>query len=309
MHVVTANLHTQLPNRYICKQIRKLCGCISRIGAALLNIESMKGLLGILLLSSGALFAQPSVSPGGVLNSASYDTTMPVTPGSLVSIFGSGLAASTTTADSIPLSTSLGNVSVTINGIPTPLNGVFHESTFDQINAQLPWNTPTGPAQIVVTSNGVPSVAQTVQVGEYSPGIFATNGAGTGQAVAVNYPDYSYAAPAGSIPGAAARPAIVGDPNGLIIYATGLGPVNPAVATGAAASASPVSYTNSVPTVLVGSVPAQVNFSGLVPGLVGVNQLNIVLAPGTPTGNQVQLQISIGGLTSTNKVTIAVASQ
>ena len=269
----------------------------------------MKALLAIVLLSAGGLLAQPSVSAGGILNSASYDTTMPVTPGSLVSIFGSGLAAGTAQADSIPLSTSLGNVGVTFNGISAPLNGVFHESSFDQINAQLPWNVPTGAVQVVVTNNGVPSAVQTVQVGQFSPGIFTTNGAGTGQAVAVNYPDYSYAAPSGSIPGVAARPAVVADPNGLIIYATGLGPVTPVPANGAAASANPVSYTNTVPVVMVGGVQAQVTFSGLVPGLVGVNQLNVVLAQGTPTGNQVPLQIQIGGLTSTSKMTIAVASQ
>ncbi len=269
----------------------------------------MKGLLAILVLS-GAAFAQvPSVSAGGVLNGASYDGTMPVTPGSLISIFGSNLAAGTATADSIPLSTSLGNVSVTINGISAPLNGVFHESTFDQLNAQLPWNVPAGTAQVVVTnSQGVMSAPQNVLVGQFSPGIFTTNGAGTGQAIAINYPDYSYAAPAGSIPGASTRPAVVGDPNGIIIYATGLGAVNPAVANGAAASASPVSYTNTAPVVLVGGVQAQVTFSGLAPGFVGLNQLNVVLPSNTPTGNAVSLQIQVGGLTSSSQVTMAVAA-
>jgi uncharacterized protein (TIGR03437 family) len=63
----------------------------------------------------------PTVSAGGVLNSASFDKTLPVTPGSLISIFGSNLAATTATADSIPLSTVVGNVSVTVNGVPAPL--------------------------------------------------------------------------------------------------------------------------------------------------------------------------------------------
>ena len=99
----------------------------------------MKGLL-VALLLGGSVFAQtPSVTAGGILNSASFDKTMPVTPGSLISIFGSNIAATTTTADSIPLSTQLGNVSVTVNGVAAPLNGVFHTSSFDQINAQLPW--------------------------------------------------------------------------------------------------------------------------------------------------------------------------
>jgi uncharacterized protein (TIGR03437 family) len=268
----------------------------------------MKVLLAILVAGTALLAQTPSVSSGGVLNSASYATTMPVAPGSLISIFGSGLAATTATADSVPLSNSLGNVSVSINGTPAPLNGVFHESSFDQINAQLPWNAQTGTAQVVVTNNGVASAPQSFQVGQFAPGIFTVTATGTGQAVAVNFPDNTYAAPAGSIPGVTSRPAVAGDPNGLIIYATGLGAVNPAVANGAAASANPISFTTAVPTVLVGGVAAKVNFSGLAPGFVGLNQLNVVLASTTPTGNQVSLQIQMNGVTSTNQVTIAVAA-
>jgi uncharacterized protein (TIGR03437 family) len=266
----------------------------------------MKALLAILILSCAA-FSQtgPTVSSGGVLNSASFDSSMPVTPGSLISIFGSNLAATTATADSIPLSTALGNVSVTINGVAAPLNGVFHTSSFDQINAQLPWNVQTGTAQVVVTNNGVSSPPQNVQVGQFSPGIFSVN-FGTGQAIAINNPDGSLAAPTGSIPGLSTRPAVVGDPGGLIILATGLGPVSPTVANGAA-STDALRYTTTTPVVLVGGVQAQVLFSGLSPNFVGVNQINVVLAQGTPTGNQVPLQIQIGGLTSTNQVTIAVS--
>jgi uncharacterized protein (TIGR03437 family) len=269
----------------------------------------MKALLATLILSS-ALFGQnPSVSSGGILNGASFDTTMPVAPGSLISIFGNGLAAGTATADSIPLSTSLGNVSVSIGGVATPMYYVTHTASFDQINAQLPWNLTAGATQVVVTNNnGVASPPQSFQVSQFAPGIFTVNGAGSGQAIAVNYPDYSFAAPAGSIPGAATRPAVIGDPNGMIIYATGLGPVSPTVASGAAASANPVSQTTTMPVVMVGGVAAQVTFSGLAPGEVGVNQINIVLPAGTPTGSQIPLQIQIGGMTSTNKVTIAVSN-
>jgi len=265
----------------------------------------MKGLLAVLIISSSAFAQTPSVSSGGVLNGASFDTTMPVTPGSLISIFGSNLAATTANADSIPLSTVLGNVSVTVNGIPAPLNGVFHgSSNVDQINAQLPWNVQTGTAQIVVTNNGVPGPPQSFQVGPFSPGIFSVN-FGTGQAIAINFPDGSLAAPVNSIPGLATRPAKIGDPNGMIILATGLGPVTPAVANGAD-TVDALRTTVNTPTVLVGGVPAQVTFSGLSPQFVGVNQVNVVLQPGTPTGDQVPLQIQMGGVTSTDKVTIAV---
>ena len=265
----------------------------------------MKPLLLLLILTISAFAQAPTVSAGGVLNSASFDKTMPVTPGSLISIFGSNLAATTANADSIPLSTVLGNVSVTINGVPAPLNGVFHESGFDQLNAQLPWNVQPGTAQVVVTNNGVASAPQSVQIGQFSPGIFSVN-FGTGQAIAINNPDGSLAAPTGSIPGLSTRPAKIGDPGGLIILATGLGPVSPTVANGAS-STDATRTTVTTPVVLVGGVPAQVLFSGLSPQFVGVNQINILLPQGAPTGDQVPLQIQIGGLTSTNQVTIAVS--
>lgn len=269
----------------------------------------MKVLLAILVLSSAVFAQSPAVSAGGVLNAASFDTTMPVTPGSLISIFGSNLAVGTAIADSIPLSASLGNVSATVNGIAVPLYFVTHTPSFDQINAQLPWGTPTGAVQLVVTNNGVASTPQSIQVGPFSPGIFTVAGSGSGQAAVFNAVDYTYAAPAGSIPGLSTKPAVIGDPNGVFLYATGLGPVSPSVADGAAASTTQVSNTATMPVVMVGGVQAQVVFSGLAPGDVGVNQVNFLLAPNTPTGNAVSLQIVVGGMTSTDKVTMAVASK
>lgn len=264
----------------------------------------MRSLIFILVFAGFAAAQTPTVVKGGVLNGASFDQTMPVTPGSLISIFGSNLAATTANADSIPLSTVLGNVSVTFNGISAPLNGVFHASTQDQINAQLPWNLPTGTATVVVTNNGVSSAPQTLQVGQFSPGIFSVN-FGVGQAIAINGSDGTLAAPAGSVPGLTTRPAKIGDPFGIAILCTGLGPVTPTVANGAN-SLDGLRTTNTNPVVLVGGVPATVIFSGLSPQFVGVNQVNVTLPASTPTGNNIPLQIQIGGLTSTNQVTIAV---
>ena len=58
---------------------------------------------------------------------------------------------------------------------------------------------------------------------------------------------------------------------------------------------------------LVGGVASQVTFSGLSPQFVGVNQINIVLAARTPTGNAVPVQIQVNGSTNSNLVTIAVS--
>jgi uncharacterized protein (TIGR03437 family) len=101
-----------------------------------------------------------------------------------------------------------------------------------------------------------------------------------------------------------ARPARAGD--FLTIYANGLGAVTPAVPDGnAAPSAEPLART-AEPTVTLGGRPCRVLFAGLVPGLVALNQINIEVPTGVPTGNAVPLVISLGGVTSSDLVTIAV---
>ena len=256
----------------------------------------------VLILTAAAVAAQaqsPAVSQGGVGNAANGIT--PITPGSLVSIYGTNLAGGLAQADTIPLSNTLNNVSVTMNGIPAPLLFVSQ----GQINAQVPWNVlssgTSGSASLIVTNNGQPSVAQSIQVGQFSPGIFAIGNI----AVAQNVADASVAAPVGAIPGVNTRPATINDPDGLAILCTGLGPVDSSIASGAN-STDTLRKTLTTPTVLVGGQPVTVLFSGLSPQFVGVNQINITLPTGTPTGEAVSLQISVGGIITTNTITIAV---
>jgi uncharacterized protein (TIGR03437 family) len=86
-----------------------------------------------------------------------------------------------------------------------------------------------------------------------------------------------------------------------------LGAVNPAAVSGAA-SLDALRTATTTPTVLVGGQPATVVFAGLSPQFVGVNQINVALPAGTPTGNAVSLQIQVGGVTTSNSVTIAVSN-
>ena len=241
----------------------------------------------------------PAVASGGVSNAANGLST--VTPGSLVSVYGTNLAAGLAQADTIPLSTTLNNVSVTFNGVPAPLLFV----SGGQINAQLPWNVlssgTAGTANVVVTRSGTASAPQSLTVGPFSPGIFAINNI----AVAIN-PDGSIAAPAGAIPGIPTKPAKIGDPNGLVILCTGLGAVNPPAVSGAA-SLDALRTATTTPTVLIGGKAATVVFAGLSPQFVGVNQINVAVPTGTPTGNAVSLQLQVGGITTDPSVTIAVS--
>jgi hypothetical protein len=71
--------------------------------------------------SSTATFEHgaPLFNAASIVNGASFQTG--VAPGSIVSIFGSSLSATTAAAPSLPLPTTLGGASVTLNGTPVPL--------------------------------------------------------------------------------------------------------------------------------------------------------------------------------------------
>ena len=79
----------------------------------------------------------------------------------------------------------------------------------------------------------------------------------------------------------------------VVIYATGLGPVSPTPATGMGASASPLSVTASPPSVTVGGLSANVAFSGLAPGFVGLYQVNVAIPSAVASGS-VDVVIQVG---------------
>jgi len=262
----------------------------------------------IFALSVGLVPSVPAVNAGGVLNSASY-TTQGVAPGSIVSIFGTNLTASTASANAIPLPTTLSDVtSVTFNGIPA---GLYFVSQ-NQINAQLPFNVlPSnqgGTVNIAVTRSSGTSAAQTVSLVPASPGIFTTTANGLGQAFAYDNTTGSVAAPAGvAIGSLATAPISVSSGHALIIACTGLGSVNPSIDNYVAASDGMLRYTVLTPTVLIGGVAAMPIYSVLSPQFVSEYQIGVTPSANTPTGDAVPIQIGIGGVTTTNQVTIAVA--
>jgi uncharacterized protein (TIGR03437 family) len=254
-----------------------------------------------LTIFAGVASGQPSIFRGGVINGASFAKGQAVAPGSLVAIFGSGLASATIPGDTIPLSAAIGGTSVTFNGIPT---GLYFVSD-GQVNAQLPWDVlpsdvASGAANMVVTSPGGSSAQFSVQVIPAAPGIFSFP-PGAGYAIAIN-PDGSLAAPAGAVAGISTHPAKVGDT--LLVLATGLGAVSPPDGNGAA-SLDALRTTLSTPVVLIGGRQAEVAFSGLSPQFPGINQVNVVV-PQVGSGSSIPIQFQMGSITSTDQVVIAI---
>jgi uncharacterized protein (TIGR03437 family) len=255
----------------------------------------------------------PVIASGGITNGASFQA-IPLTPGSLFSIFGSGLASQTASASTVPFSRSLGGVTVHFaNGsttIDAPISYVQPGTgTSSQINAQVPWGlVPAGTSatvNVTVDNNGSLSTATPVNIAPFSPGIFGFATSSGTLAIAYTYQDGMFAWPANSVQGLTTHPAAPGSL--VIVYATGLGAVNPPLADGAAPG-SVLTSANTPPVVMIGGVSAPVLFAGLQPQFPGVYQLNITIPTNAPTGSAVPIQIQVGGVTSPATFTIAVGN-
>jgi uncharacterized protein (TIGR03437 family) len=154
-------------------------------------------------------------------------------------------------------------------------------------------------ASVTATVGSQVSTPQTVSLAAFAPAIFTLNLQGTGQGAILIA---NTALLAGS-QGSGSRAALKGEY--ISIFCTGLGAVSNQPATGAAASADPLSNTTTTPTVTIGGVDATVTYSGLAPGFAGLYQVNAQVPAGAPAGGTVAVVMKIGGSTS-NTVTIAV---
>jgi uncharacterized protein (TIGR03437 family) len=235
------------------------------------------------------------VSAATVVNAAFYSSVMAA--GSIAAVYGNNLASGQTSASTVPLPTTLGGSTLTIGGHAAP---IFFASP-DQVNVQIPWEVAGQNLVPLTTAIGSSNPnKRTVQLVPFAPGIFTLNGAGTGQAVALVSGTTMVAGPAGTYSLPAAKGGYVS------VYCTGLGAVTDPPATGLAASTSgALSTTLTMPNVTIGSIPAEVSFSGLAPGLVGVYQVNVKVPVDAASGDAVPVTLSIGGVSS-NSVSIAV---
>jgi uncharacterized protein (TIGR03437 family) len=212
------------------------------------------------------------LNPQGIVNAASWAPfTAGIAPGELLTLFnGSNLASETVVATS-PFPTSLGQVQVSIGGLPAPIYYV----TPTQIAAIVPYAVAGPIAMVQVTNNGVLSNAVPVYVNETSPGVLTTNQNGLGYADALR-PDYSIVT--------AANPAVIGET--IAVYLTGLGAVSPPIADGAP---GPISTYSEVAagsvTAAIGGVAATVTYAGLAPGYSGLYQLNVTIPAGLTAGD------------------------
>ena len=236
----------------------------------------------LLLAFAAKANAQPKIE--SIVNGASFEPL--VSPGSVVSIFGTELASSTVAASSVPLSTSLNGVTVLVDGVEAPLYFVSD----GQINAQIPFGITADRVEVVVVTPLGQSEPQTCALLPAAPGIFTLDSDGKGTPILLD--------PAFSLLDTAAPSQRV------ILYATGLGETDPPAATGMGGSGGePFNRVVDLPEVYIGGRQADVEFAGLAPGFVGVYQLNVV-APDGFTNDNVFL-ISRGRRSNFTEITAA----
>lgn len=237
------------------------------------------------------------------VDAASY--TLAVTPGQLVALFGVALTNNSVPAQAsaLPLPRALQGVSVYVNGVAAPL---FFTSD-GQINFQVPYATASGLASILVWRADGTATQGYVNVYPTAPALFAANASGRGQAAALNADFTPNGDPATN---AQAKRAAKG--SYVILFGTGTGaqlrndsgqPLTPN--DGEAASSSPLISTNALPSVMIGGRGANVTFSGLTPGLVGLWQINVQIPNDAPSGRSVETTVTWGKRGS-NSVTLAI---
>ncbi len=231
----------------------------------------------------------PLFSAAAVVDAASFRPQ--VAPGAILSLFGKGLAPAALVAESLPLPTRLGGVEVLIDGRSAALFFVGP----GQVNLQMPFDAQ-GEVALTVLNNGSASAAVRVELVSAAPAIFTMDQSGEGQAAAL-------IAGTGLLAGAQGRPVKRGE--ALEIFMTGLGAVSDPPAPGTPASSAPLSYALATPRVWLGGVEQAVLFAGLTPGLVGVDQVNVLIGADAPVGPAIALEVRVGDAVS-NRSTVAL---
>jgi uncharacterized protein (TIGR03437 family) len=245
---------------------------------------------------SGAVLAAgptPTVSAQGVVQAASEQGGVPITPGGLIAVYGGNLSDGVGQSTSLPLLRQLNGTQVQLGNQTLP---ILYTSA-GQLNVQVPYGVGVNTQlQLTVQHGSTLSLPESLVVAAAAPGIFTLNESGTGQGIIMKSDGVTLAQPA--------TPANIGET--VVIYCTGLGAVTPAVTEGSPAPFSPLAWTVNPVTVTIGGVAAPApSFNGLTPGLAGLYQVNVAVPAGIATGDAVPVTLSVAGQSSP-AVTIAV---
>ena len=236
--------------------------------------------------------AVPSARVECVVNAASYKSGT-VTPGMIVTLFGSGMGPAEGTVMTLDASgkvpASGAGVRVLFNGTPAPLLYVRQ----DQINAVVPFAVTGFDTARVQVENGQSALPPiTVRVRNNDPGMFRLGsteyGAVLNQNNSLNTPENG--AERGSF---------------ITFWATGIGLFQSTFEDGGIVAE--ISALRSFVRVFVGGVEGEVFYAGAAPGMVaGVTQINVRVPPNARVSSRVPVSIRVGDGAATDVGYISV---
>jgi uncharacterized protein (TIGR03437 family) len=218
------------------------------------------------------VFAPRSISNNGITGLSGGAALQLLSPGSYFTIYGTNFepGSAIIVAAALPLPATIAGITVMVNGAPVPIQAV----TPWQINALLPQDARTGLAVLRVRFEDGFTLSATPTVAPTAPALITYVFAGTTYAAVFHGGSATPADPR--------NPAHAGEV--MASYGFGLGATDPSVNGGDAAPASPLARTVAMPQVLVDGKPTTVLYTGLVPGLAGLYQINFVVPEGLTSG-------------------------
>jgi uncharacterized protein (TIGR03437 family) len=209
-------------------------------------------------------------SISGAANGLSFKPT--VSPGQILAVTGSQLSNSTLQPASLPLPFEMDGVAATVNGLAAPL----YYTSPGQLNIQVPYEAGSGPGVVGINNHGQ-IAGFPVQITASAPAI-VTDAAGS------VYPTST-----------------VAQGQTAVLYMTGDGDVTQGLPTGATPAKGTAAGSLPRPrlpvTVTVGGVQAFLQFIGIVPGTVGVTQVNFTVPASVPPGVQ-PVRVTVGSVIS-----------
>ncbi len=212
----------------------------------------------------------PQVSPGGVVNAASY-TGGAVAPGEIVTVFGVGFGTEKNTR--IFFDGDFTNTATLVYATPA------------QLSVTIPYGVNLPSTSMVIESESLRSAPVVLPVVRSAPAIFTVDASGKGQGAILNE---------NASVNSAANPSAKGSV--VVFYGTGGGALT---AERLPRLASPVSVT-------IGGINAEVLYAGIAPGLVqGAIQVNARIPVDTPSGS-LPVVLQVGDGRSPADVTLSV---
>ncbi len=241
----------------------------------------------------------PFLDPAGIINSAGtgpqdQGTIGRVTPGSLITIYGTNLTPKEEIGPRSPMVQSLAEIVARVGDGFLPLSF----ASGSQINAQLPYDLAPGKQKLILTRTGQSDVSAEFEITRNAPGLFPQSGTDSG-----DQPPLVFAL---RLDGSVVTEAAPAKPNETInLIGTGIGPFrnNPPLGF-AVPSGAEFTLADSV-EVIAGDQVVQPIKVIATPGYVGMTSIQIRVGAQFPAGQSTNIRLRVNGKES-NTVRLSV---